>query len=66
MIQEDNTKAMGQFRIFKVPSELETNFNNSKLAFNDVFCLLVLVISILLKTIFWQTSIQRQSVVKMS
>ena len=35
MIQEDNTKAMGQFRIFKVPSELETNFNNSKLAFND-------------------------------
>ena len=34
MIQEDNTKAMGHFRIFKVPSELETNFNNSKLAFN--------------------------------
>ena len=29
MIQEDNTKAiMGHFRIFKVPSELETNFNN--------------------------------------
>ena len=34
MIQEDNTKAMRRFRIFKVPSELETNFNNSKLAYD--------------------------------
>ena len=30
MIQEDNTKAMGQFRFSKVPSELgTTDFNNS-------------------------------------
>ena len=35
MIQEDNTKAMDQFRIFKVPSELETNFNKSKQAYDD-------------------------------